>query len=289
MNERRREQALQSAGPPDTLFALVAGVYVAAMLSPAVVLALELWVTRRSSVLYLATVVAGTGILGVTAWGVTRWRGLPERLGPNPYKWGLALVPGVVAAGYLAVPAVAGDAGKASAIVAMPLAAVGVLAGTGLAPMARNRYTRALVDDGMVSCEWEAIWPKSLRRRFTSLFAGSVCLLVVSVAVDVRFGVTWPSIVALVLLVPTGTLFRASVESGGYSRPYRASPVGLERRYAMSRFVYDWNRFESYSVTDEAIVVRWQSWWRPALQWSREYMDDPEAVERALAQHLPET
>ncbi|MFD1585392.1 hypothetical protein ACFR9U_00225 [Halorientalis brevis] len=282
MHEQFRRPARQLPDRPDTFFAFVAGLYAAALLSPFVVIGLGAWVTGDAGGLYIGLLVAITVITGLSSWGVSRWHGLPERLGATPLAWGLALLPVLVLVGHFAFVAHMNAAGTDGAAVAgFLLALPGMLVGIGLVTMARNRYSAALVDEDAVECEWKAGWPEPQRQRMQYASIAGMLLLVGAMAVDALWNVDWLFTVAQFLFAPAIVLGNL-----GQQRTYRATPVGLERRYPASRYVYGWDDFESYAVTDETIVVRWRAWWRPAIRCARADLDDEDAVVDALAAHL---
>ena len=282
MHEQFRRPPLQSPERPDTFFAFVAGLYAAALLSPAAVIALGLWVTGDAGVLYIGLLLAVTVIVGLTSWGVSRWRGLPERLGATRLAWGLALLPASVMLGHFVFVAHVNSAGAdAGAVAGFLLGLPGMVVGIGLVRMARNRYTAALVDEDAVACEWKAGWPEPQRQRMQYVSIAGMLVLVGAMAVDALWNVEWLFTVAQFLFAPA-----IVVGNLGQQRTYRVTPAGLERRYPASRYVYGWDAFESYAVTDETIVVRWRAWWRPTIWCARADVDDVDAVLDALAAHL---
>jgi len=282
MHEQFRGLPLQSSERPDTFFAFVAGLYAAALLSPAVVIALGLWVSDDPGVLYFGVLAAITLTISGVAWGVRRWRGLPERLGATRLSWGLVPVPvlmiGVYVGGAESVDSAGTDAG---ALVGFFFGLLGLFVGLGLVVMARNRYTAAVVDEDTVECEWKAGWPEPQRQRMQYVSIAGMLFLVAAMAADALWNVEW-------LFTAAQFLFAPAIVIGniGQLRTYRVTPAGLERSYPASRYVFDWHSFESYAVTDETIIVRWESWWRPAIRCARDDLDDEDAVVDALDAHL---
>ncbi|MFB6178416.1 MAG: hypothetical protein ABEI77_01675 [Halorientalis sp.] len=283
MHEQFRSAALQSPERPDTFFAFVTGLYAATLVSPAAIIGLGAWVSDDAGVLYFGMLAAITLIVSVVTWGVRRWRGLPERLGASSLSWGLALVPVfVIGLYFLLVAQVDAPGADAGALVGFFLGLLGILVGIGLAVMARNRYTAAVIDESVVTCEWTAGWPEPLRTRLQYLAIVGMLGFVGALVLHAVSNVEWVYPVAQALFVPAIALANL-----GQPRTYRATPAGLERRYPASRYVYGWDAFEGYTVTDDTIVIHWRSWWRPALQCARADLDDEQAVQTALTDSLP--
>ena len=277
-----RGRPLQSPERPDTFYAFVAGLYAAALLSPAAVVALALWVSGDPGVLYVGLLAAVTTIVAVTAWGVSRWRGLPERIGASRFAWGLAVLPVVAVAGYfVAVAAIETPAVDAGAVVGFLLGALGIVVGIGLAVMSRNRYAEAVVDGERVEAVWTAGWPERQRLRFQYASLVAMSLLVPVWAAGYLWDALWIGTVANLLFLPVILLGNL-----GRERTYRATPAGLERKNPVSRYVYQWDRFESYEVTDEVIVIRWRSRWRPAIRCARAEIEEEDAAVDALGRYL---
>ncbi|WP_136716142.1 hypothetical protein [Halorientalis salina] len=282
MHEQFRGPALQSPERPDTFFAFVAGLYAALLLTPAVVIGLGLWVSGDAAVLYFGLLAAVTAITVGVAWGVTRWRGLPERMGATRVAWGLVFLPVFALLGYFAfLAAVESSSASAGALVGFLFCVVGILVGIGLVAMSRSRYADAVVDDESVTCEWTAGWPDQSRKRLQYASVVAMCLLVPIWAGGYLLNAEWVGTVAQVLFVPVILLGNV-----GRERTYRVTPAGLERRDPATRYLYEWDAFESYAVTDETIVVRWRSRWRPAIRCARADID-VDAVTAALGDHLP--
>lgn len=282
MREQFRRPPLQSPEPPDTFFAFVAGLYAATLLSPVAVIGLGLWVSSHAGVLYFGMLGAITLITSGVTWGVRRWRGLPERLGATLLAWGLALVPVLVAGFHVVVVAhVDARGADAGSLVGFLFGLFGMLVGIGLVTMSRNRYTAAIVDEDAVECEWKAGWPEPQRQRMQYVSIAAMLLLVGAMAVEGLWNVEWLYNVAQLLVLPAILLGNI-----GQQRTYRVTSAGLERRYPASRYVYGWDEFENFAVTDEVIVVHWRSWWRPAVRCARADLDDEDAVVDALDAHL---
>jgi hypothetical protein len=81
-----------AAGRPDGEYAFVAGLYVAALLAPALVLLLAS-VRSDAAVLYVGFLLAVAGVTAVAGWVVSRVPGLAIRLGRRDAVWLLVVPP----------------------------------------------------------------------------------------------------------------------------------------------------------------------------------------------------
>lgn len=168
--------------------------------------------------------------------------------------------------------------------------AVGVLAFFGglgamvvgfvLGVMARTRHTDAVLDSVDVVCEFRAGWPAIARRRLGFVAAAVVAAAMVSFLVGV-FSDRHLLQTAGQLLLPLGLVAYTSTEA----RDYTASPAGLEQRLPVARRLTPWDAFDGYSRTDDALVLHRP--WRVDVRFALADLDDPDAVEAAVAEHLP--
>lgn len=268
--------------PPDTFFAFVAGLYVAVLVTPAVVAVLATTVTTDSGLLYLSFLAVLTGLTAGGTWVAARWRGVAERTGRTGLRWLFEVVAVAFAGGYLLVGMRRGDAAGVAGIGGFFTALFGVILGFGLTVMSRNRYVKAVVDEDAVAATWRAGWPK--RRRRAAQAIGLVFMLgyMGGSLADLAFGTDW--------LQPLGTGLLAvgvSVINLGQERTYRTTPFGLETKLPMYRNVYDWDGFESFEVHERAILLHRRSPWRPVVRCARADLDDEAAVVDALEEYLP--
>lgn len=287
MQAHVQRSSVDSPDRPDVFYALLAGFYAAMVVTPAVVVGLDLWVTDGAGVLYLG-LLGSVSIITVLVAAVTaRLRGLPERIGATKLAWGLVVLPllggvGCVALGALS-PAVLG---RGTTAVGFPTGALGMLSGVALVTKSRARYVDAVVGEPPVDCEWSASVRRSWRDRAPGMqYAVVVLLLAVFVASVVwrieRWYVAGPMLFVHLLLL------QAPVPD--HQRSYQVTPLGLERLgvAVAGRTFHFWDRFESFEVTDDALVLHWQSWCRPATRFALADLDDPVAVEETLGQYLP--
>jgi len=272
----------------DGFFGFVAGLYAAAVAAPTVAIAVALGGTTAPGALFfvlLGTAVAAMGGVGLLA----RHRSLAVRLGSSRWIWAAMALPfgylgGLVAAGVARGAAVTGPIAG--------VAVVGVVAGTissvGLAVAARNRYADAVLADAETLVRFSAPAPerdaRQLKRAAAGLLAVSVVGFGVSLAVEFA-PLRW----FFQLVAPmAGGLFGTTTE-----RRVAVTDAGLLVGNAVQRTVRPWSAFESYGVTDEAIVVRrsgWSAWGLLDVRRNPvevEEVADPEEIAAALGEYLP--
>jgi len=147
----------------DGEYAFVAGLYVAALTAPALVLAVSR-VIADAAVLYISLLVAVTGVTAVAGWIVSRTPGMAVTLGRHDAVWLLVVLPfgwfgGVIGGAALGVEPPA---------IAAPLAVIGtaggMLLGITLVAMSRTRHANAALKDAIELVEWDARWPRRWRR-----------------------------------------------------------------------------------------------------------------------------
>ncbi|MFC5367688.1 hypothetical protein [Salinirubrum litoreum] len=261
---------LQTPERLETRLAVVAGLYVAALVSPALTLAVAESLRLASELLALGLLgVVGILVTVVVTRLVTR-RG--ELVAWLHSTWVGVLVPTV---GILPLLGYAGDAflslaffvsGLQAETAATLVGAVGFgfglvacLLGSLLVTMGRNRLVAATVDTdeaGDVAAEWTAGWPRRARLGLL-LVVFAVATPVVGLAVW-RFG--WQALMPLPALGVT-TILVASTLAG--ERTYRVTPAGLEQRretrFTVARRLTPWSDFEGFTLTDDTLVVHRRS------------------------------
>jgi hypothetical protein len=284
MHETVRQPALQSPDRPDTVFAFVAGLYVALLVAPAVVFAATAVYPLDAAGLYLGLLVTLTAITVAATVGVGRMYGVAERLGASPLARGLGVGAVLGAVGYgAAAVGIDPSSGSGTLWAGVVFSGLAIVVGLAIVAMSRTRYAKAVVDGDAVRAEWEAGWPQPLRTRLQvgamTLYLGGMVLLFGGEFVGLG-AYEWLGAVAF---VPGGALM-----GWGQPRGYRLAPVGIERTNYVHRRLYEWDSFESFSVTDDAIVLR-RSGPRPAFRCWREEIDDEDELIDALDDHLPRT
>lgn len=290
MHSRRTRTGLQSPESLDSRFGVVAGLYVAALLSPAVVLAVVESLDVQSGSLALGLLgTVGAVVTAVVAQYVTRLGGLIswsnstaiEVLAPTV---GIIPIVGYYFQAFVFVGLWAADlpADSAAPLIGFTGLLLGLFAsglGSALVLMARNRLAETNV--ATVEAEWSAGWP---RRDRLLVALGAVAVLGVATGLAVwQFG--WVGVNALTV---GGALF-APFSGLVSERTYRVTPTGLEKRREtrifVSRHLLQWKRFDGFSVTDDAVVLHRPL--RPDIRCSRlDIHTDEDRVIEALQQYL---
>lgn len=277
-----RGQPLQSPERPDTFFGLVAGLYVAALVSPALLAAVALWLTSDAAVLYLGLLCIITTVTALVSWGVTRWLGLAERLGCTRLTWLLPLLGVCSTVGYFVLATGVLDGAASGVGIAGFFTGMGaMLLGFALLAMSRSRYAKAVVDEDAVELEWRAGWPD---RHRTWLLGGVAVVFVGSI---VGFGLEATRVVDPPVspwsILPA---VAAAAVSVGSERTYRVTPAGIERSLPALRQFHPWSEFVGVTVTDETVVLQRRQPWRIDFQCAREDIEDVDAVIAELSTHL---
>lgn len=263
MQVRPDRDVLQTPDRLDARFGVVAGLYVAALLAPALLLVV-VQRFRLSSELVALGLLGAVGMVctAVVAWRVTRWGGVVAWFNST---WAALLVPavGVIPVfGYffyviLSIAFAVSELQPESAVSLVGFSGflLGIVAaclGSALVYMARARLVNATVEDGDVRVEWTAGWPRRDGAKFAIGTLGVVGLL---------YGLTlwqlgwWGAQV----FFPLSMILVFGIASLVSERTYRVSPAGLEQRRGTRWFVspqlVPWSQLEGFSVTDDAIVL----------------------------------
>ncbi|WP_135303831.1 hypothetical protein [Haloarcula amylovorans] len=294
MGIRANPEPFQTPERLDVRFGTVAGLYVATLLSPALLFVGVQWLQLESGPFALGLLGAvGVVLTALVAWQVTRRGGVVAWFNST---WLAVLVPavGVIplfayhfqALLYVAFSLTELQSESAANLVGVTGFCLGIVAsvlGSVLVQMARARLVHATVDDGDVDTEWTAGWPPRDRLK---LAAATLAVVVPLFGLAVwqlgGVGVMAFSSLCIVSIVALSSL--------AAKRTYRATPAGLEQRRAgrlfVSRHLVSWSQFEGFTVTDDAVVLH-----RPlphfdvrCKRW--DLMTNDEAVIAALAAHL---
>ncbi|WP_181684957.1 hypothetical protein [Halorhabdus salina] len=271
-------------GRVDVTYALVGGLYVAALITPAALAFVVQSGIESAAAMYVAFLAIVTATTIGTAIVVRRVTGLPERLGRTSRRWAFAAVACVTAGGYL----VGGELGAfpfETAVLAAYIAVLfGGLLGLLLAEMSRTRYVNAIVADEPVDCEWEAGWPR--RWRISTVAIGLAMIVFGSGTVFVH-------------LIPGGTIVTVSggiayvlgpaVAVLGQPWTYRIRPSGLERTRSVIRRLDCWDRIVAVEETETILVVRRRGWWRPPIHCARTDLDDSEHIRERFERYVSGT
>lgn len=265
--------------PPDTPYALVVGLYLAVLIAPAVVLAIR-QVVADAAILYISFLTAVTGVTILVGMIVSRTTGLVRILGRHDAVWLLAVLPfgwfggafGAIAVGYqppnLVFPlAVVGTAG-------------GMLLGIVLVAMSRTRYADAVFEETTELTEWDARWPHRWRRVGGAIAIGAFALSTIGILAAFIFDSEWGWRLYYLLFV--GVLSMNLLNE----RTFRLTDAGIIVEHPLQRLFRPWSAFESYELTDDALIIRSRTWWLPAHRCDRSEIDDVETILETLEVYL---
>ncbi|WP_423747306.1 hypothetical protein V5735_24135 (plasmid) [Haladaptatus sp. SPP-AMP-3] len=260
---------------PDTLYAFVAGLYVAILLTPIAILGIST-VSTDGATLYVSFLVSIT-LLGIIAgWLISHTAGLAVRLGRHDMVWLLVTVPFVPFVGVFAAAGIGISPPGIAVVLAMVTMIGGMFTSLPLVTMSRNRYTTAAVAGTTEITEWEARWP----RRWRQISYGAMIIAMVGGAVgmvaEVVFGVDWAGNLYLLLFV------WAPLAGAANPRTFRVTDAGLVVERPMLHRFRPWTAFTGYSLSDEALVLHRKRWWRQNLRCDRDDIEDIDAVIAAL-------
>lgn len=278
--------ANQSSERSRAIFGIVAGLYVAALVSPALILVISKYVDGRTALISLVGV--GLFLAIAVMVGVTRRTGIVDWLDSS---WVASLLPIFGAVPAFAYTGLAFEyaviiiadlpADTASGVIGFSGFILGIAAtflGSILVIMARRRVAQAMIDYEEVGAEWTAGWP--LRHRLWTLFSGLTVIGGILV-----LGSIWtrdaPAI-AFILVIPFMALF------GGLAakRTYRVTPYGLEQRLPASRRLFRWTQFDGFSVTENALILHRQRPYPNIICSRKHIIKDESAIVAALEDRL---
>lgn len=273
-----------STDQTDPFFGFLAGLYAAAVVAPAVVIGVALRVTADPGTLYLTLLGAVTVVVALVAVAARR-ESLAVRLGGTRWAWLAVIVPFA----YLAVLFAGSATGSDLPGVVFGLAFLGTLSGMlvgfGLAVAARNRYSKAILADAEEYARWSARAPERDRRIAK---AGAIAALVLGIsgfAASILFDFA-PFRWAGNGLVPMA----AGLVSATDERTLTVTDAGLAVKRPLNRKVRPWSAYESYSVSDGALVVHRAGWSARGVRDVRcdvGDVPDVDTVEAALSEFLP--
>ena len=287
-------EALRTPERLDARFGVVAGLYVAALLSPALSLVAVDRLQLRSGPLALGLLAAvGAVLTAVVAWQVTRRGGLVAWFDSTWLAW---LVPAVGVLPMIAyfVPVIEYiglaltelEAESAASLIGVTGFVLGIVAwclGGALVLMARDRLVTATIGDADVDIEWTAGWT---RRDWFNVVVGTLVVGVPLFGLLVWYLREW----AINIVSAVGMLLLIGIYSLVSKRTYRVTPAGVEQYRGgtpfASRQFTSWSQFEGFSVTDRAIVLHRQPPHLDVRCSRRDLIPDDEDVIAALEAHL---
>jgi hypothetical protein len=162
---------------------------------------------------------------------------------------------------------------------------VGTFAGLGLVAAAHNRHAKAVLADAEEYVRFTASAPARDRRLAKWAAIGLVVAGAAGLAVSVL-----PQFEAFRWLFQLLVPFGAALYGTTTDREVVVADAGLVVSNPVHRQVRPWSAYESYDVTDDAVVVRragWSMWGLRDLRRDPKDADDPDAVAAALGTVLP--
>lgn len=260
---------------PDGPYALVAGLYVAVLLAPALVLALSRFVDGAAG-LYVGFLVAVTGVTVVAGWGVARTPGLAVRLGGHPAVWLLAVLPFGWLGAAFAAHTLELDPPTLGVVLSFFGSVAGAFLGLILVGMSHSRHADAALADVDELAVWEARWPQRWRRVGGGVAVAAFAVSTVGLLAALAFESRWGRRLYYLLFVGVVGM------NVWNSRTFRATDAGLVVERPLQRRLRPWADYAGYELTDDAILIRPTDWWRPTLRCDRADVDDVDAVVSAL-------
>jgi hypothetical protein len=260
---------------PDPQYAFVGGLYVAALLTPAVILVAAIAV-RDTAVLYVGFLAVWAGITTLAGWGIARTRGLAVRIGRRDASWLLVGVPFAAFAGAFAALAFGEWVPRIVVPLGMVTMITGVLFGLPFVVMSRTRHANAVTVDAAELAEWEARWPRRWRRLAVGAMLLGLAGALVAIVAQVVFRADWVDGGYLVAFLWT------PLASAATPRTFRVTDAGVVVERPLHRRLLPWDAFAGYSMTEGALVLVPAAWWRPKLRSDRDDVADLDAVVSAL-------
>lgn len=265
------------ADRPDGEYAFVAGLYVAAVVAPALVLGLSR-VVADAAVLYIGLLVAVTGVTAAAGWIVSRTHGLAVSLGRHDAVWVLIMLPFGWFGGVFGAPAIGVDPPVIAAPLAVVATAGGMLIGIILVTMSRTRHANAALEDTVALADWGARWPRRWRRVAGGVsmvaFTFSALGILAAFVFDAEWG--WRLYYLLFVCVVLMNVLNPQT--------FHVTDAGLVVDHPLQRQFRPWSAYTSYDLSDEALVIRSAAWWRPSHRCDRADISDVAAVRSALNQ-----
>lgn len=264
-----------SSTRPDPQYAFVGGLYLAALLTPVTVLVLAT-VFTDAALLYLGFLAIWTVITALAGWCISQIGGIAVRLGGSDGSWALMVFPFMVFIGAF----VALSSNSSLPRIAVPLAMItmitGVLFGMSFVLMSQNRHAEAVLADATEFTQWEARWPLQWRQFSVGAMILAFGSLLVAIIAQIGFDADWASYFYLVAFLWTPLAGTAT------PRTFRVTDAGLVVERSLHHRARPWSAFEKYVLTDDALILVSNKWWRPKLRCDRGDISDVDAVVSAL-------
>lgn len=267
---------LTPARRSDPVFGVAAGVYLALLLSPAVLIAVSVAGWSDPALLYGTFLATGVGALALAGLVFSRRPGLVPRLGSSRLAWLPAVLGVVVAAGAL----VTFEYGGGISVIGVFFGLFATLCGCLLGALARSRYASAVLAGAAEQLSFDAGWPAGPRNRLYAVAGVVAGLSAIGWLAGVVAGFDW-----FVTLCQMGFSLGLVTSVVGRSRTYRVTSAGLAVDEPLRTRLVPWAAFEGWVRTDDAIEVRRP--WRVDVRLAVDDLEDPDAVADVLARHLP--
>ena len=273
----RTETALRplSVDRPDSSYAVAAGLYVAVVVAPMVVLGLSA-ITSSAAVLYLSLLGAIASVAAIAGWGVSRTRGLAVTIGRTVLAWFLPIAPFAWVVGVFGATVVGWEPPDTAFALSVIGTGGGAFLGIILLGMSRSRYTEAVLGETVELAQWEARLP----RRWRYLAIGGMVLTgilgIVGLIAEFAFGIDWAGWFYTLIFI--WSLF-AGVEN---PRTFRVTEVGLAVGRPLQHRFKSWSALTGYTLTDDALILQSTAWWRPAYRSDRDDIENLDTVVASL-------
>lgn len=270
--------------PSDPLWGVLVGTYVGLLTAPLVAFGAAHLGLADGELLYPVSVVwLAVAVVGLGWLAGSRRPGLAVRLGATRLRWLPAVMPVacalvIYALGGFALPSRIPGIGGPVILGGGGAMIIGLFLGV----MARTRHADAVLDGVDIACEFSAGWPRRARRRARRFTGGAAVVTVAAFFGGLLADVEWLRIAGQILF--PAVIGSLSQSDGG---SYTVSTAGLEQQKPVARRLFQWDAFEGYSRTDDALVLHRP--WLVDTRFALADLDDPDAVETALARHLPRT
>lgn len=268
----------------DGFFGFLVGLYAAVLVAPVVTAGVASLVTADGGTLYLTLLGTGAAVVAVVGY-LARSERLAVRLGRTSWVWLAVVAPFGYFAGFVVGVAVEDVSGAVVGLSMLGMIA-GLFVGLGLAVAARNRHAKAVLAGTEEYARFDARGPERDRRLakwgVALLMSVGMVGVVASFVVD---GADWFRTVSHLLIGGGAGLLGSTAE-----RTVAVTDAGLLVGNPVSKRVRPWSAFESYSVTDDAIVVHragWSAWGLRDVRRDPAEIEDVETVESALSRFLP--
>ncbi|MFA9516895.1 hypothetical protein ACERIT_06715 [Halopenitus sp. H-Gu1] len=264
-----------NAERPDGEYALVAGLYVASFVAPALVLALSQAVAD-AAILYIGLIIAVTGVTAIAGWVVWWTPGLAVTLGRHDAVWLLVVLPFSWFGGVFGATAIGVEPPNIAAPLGVLGTAGGMLLGIILVAMSRTRHANAALEEAVELTEWEARWPRRWRRIAGGVSVVAFTVSTLGILAAFVFNSEWGWRLYYLLFV--GVVLMNVLNP----RTFRVTDTGLVVEHPLQRQFRPWAAYTSFEWSDDTLVIRSAAWWRPSHRCDRDDIVDVDAVRSGL-------